>query len=278
MISKLKRNTVLTYCMASLIMLLGFMFNVTQGETHSKTNSKKVVAENNYVETDEISYGLVALEASSLMESNKETEKVTEKEKKEEDKKSTVTSTNKESSAQKETTKKTTTKKTTTKSSSKKTTTKKTTTKNTTTKKTTSGTKTAVKKTSTTTTKVPSNKELGTQIANYAKQFVGNPYKRGGTSLTNGADCSGFTQSVYKHFGISLPRSSSAQAGVGVKVSFNSLEPGDLVFYKSGKSKIGHVAIYIGNGKIVHSQTPKDGIGIDGVNVMTKVTARRVVK
>ena len=114
-------------------------------------------------------------------------------------------------------------------------------------------------------------------IVQYAIQFVGNPYVWGGTSLTNGADCSGFTQSVFKHFGVSLPRVAGAQAGVGTPVSFSDLQPGDLVFYSNGGSSIAHVAIYIGGSKIVHAGTRSTGINICTVNIMTKVCARRVL-
>lgn len=125
---------------------------------------------------------------------------------------------------------------------------------------------------------VSSSNELGSKIVNYAKQFNGNPYIMGGTSLTKGADCSGFTQSVFKHFGIKLSRVARDQAKVGKKVSFNALKPGDLVFYSgNGGKSITHVAIYIGNSKIIHAQTPKSGIGITSVNIMIKMTARRVI-
>ena len=96
----------------------------------------------------------------------------------------------------------------------------------------------------------------GQAVADYAVQFVGNPYVWGGTSLTNGADCSGFVQSVYKAFGVSLPRTSSQQRYAGYGVSASEIQPGDIVCYS------GHVAIYIGNGKIVHASNRKDGIKI----------------
>ncbi len=284
MISKRKRNTILIYCIASVIMLCAFVSNVTVVTTELKTNTKKIVADNNYVETNEISYGLVAIEASSAIEDNKDAQKVTEtkeEEKKEEKKeesskktsenKKTSSTSNKAKTAQSNQNKKSTKSKTT----SKKTVTKKVTTKKTTAKKKVSTKKAA--STTSNTTSVSSNKKLGSQIASYAKQFVGNPYRHGGTSLTKGADCSGFTQSVFKHFGIKLPRTARSQATVGKKVSFSKLEPGDLVFYSNGGSRITHVAIYIGKGKIVHAQTPRLGIGITTYNIMTKVTARRVV-
>lgn len=251
MISKRKRNTILVYCMASGIMLLSLISNITEVTTQL-SNSKREVTENQVINDNVISYGLVAIEASSSIEKN-DAKIDTEKEK--EEIKSEKTSDKKKSSKKK-------TKKSTKKVAQKVSTVKKVDT---------------VKKTSKP-VKLPSNKELGKQIAAYAKQFVGNPYKRGGTSLTKGADCSGFTQSVFKHFGIKLSRTAASQSSHGVKVPYSKLEPGDLIFYNTNGRGISHVAIYIGNNKIVHAQTPKDGIGIDNMNVMTKVTARRVVK
>ncbi len=95
---------------------------------------------------------------------------------------------------------------------------------------------------------------LRVSVANFAKQFVGNPYVHGGTSLTNGADCSGFTMSVYANFGYSLPRGSIDQAYIGIPVSESELLPGDLVVY------YGHVGIYTGNGMMMHASTPQGGI------------------
>lgn len=117
----------------------------------------------------------------------------------------------------------------------------------------------------------------GSAVASYATQFVGNSYRWGGTSLTNGADCSGFTMSVYRHFGISIPRTSSAQSGsAGRRVSTSSLQAGDLVFYGNGGS-VSHVAIYIGGGRIVHASNRRDGIKISNVNYKTPICARRVL-
>lgn len=96
-------------------------------------------------------------------------------------------------------------------------------------------------------------------IVAYAKQFLGNPYVYGGTSLTNGADCSGFVMSIYSHFGISTGRSSRDQAARGKAIPVSDVKPGDLLFYASG-SYINHVGIYIGGGQIIHASTPKSGI------------------
>lgn len=114
-------------------------------------------------------------------------------------------------------------------------------------------------------------------VVEYATQFVGNPYVYGGTSLTNGTDCSGFTMSVYAKFGVYLPHSSSAQASCGVKVSASDLQPGDLIFYGSG-SGINHVAMYIGGGQIVHASTERTGIKISNAFYRTPVTIRRVMR
>lgn len=115
-------------------------------------------------------------------------------------------------------------------------------------------------------------------VVSYALQFVGNPYVYGGTSLTKGADCSGFTQSIYKNFGISLSRTVRGQASQGTKVSFSDIRPGDIVFYSGngGKSST-HVGIYIGGSKIVHAATSSKGIVISNVNMMPKMQVRRVI-
>ena len=103
---------------------------------------------------------------------------------------------------------------------------------------------------------------------------VGNPYVWGGTSLTNGADCSGFTLSIYKKYGVSLPHHAASQAQLGTKVDYNSAQPGDLVFYaKNGR--INHVAIYIGNGQVIHASSPKTGIKISSWNYRTPAGIRR---
>lgn len=100
-----------------------------------------------------------------------------------------------------------------------------------------------------------------TAIVAYAKQFLGNPYVYGGTSLTNGADCSGFTMRIFEHFGIDTGRSSRDQAANGKEISINDIQPGDLLFYASG-DYINHVALYIGGGQIIHASNSKTGIVI----------------
>lgn len=118
--------------------------------------------------------------------------------------------------------------------------------------------------------------EKRVDIVQYAKQFLGNPYVWGGTSLTKGTDCSGFTMSIYRQFGVSLPHSSRAQANCGTKVSLSEAKPGDLVFYGSGKG-INHVAMYIGNGQVIHASTKKTGIKISNVSYRSVKTVRRII-
>ncbi len=113
-------------------------------------------------------------------------------------------------------------------------------------------------------------------VVSYATQFVGNPYVWGGTSLTKGADCSGFTMSVMAKYGVSLPHSSKAQANCGKRVSASEAKPGDLFFYGSGKS-INHVAIYIGNGQIVHASNKKTGIKISNAFYRSPICVTRVL-
>ncbi len=111
----------------------------------------------------------------------------------------------------------------------------------------------------------------GQEIANFACKYIGYPYVAGGTSLTNGADCSGFVLAVYKNFGYSLPRSSYAQAGAGRAVSYSEAQPGDIIYYG------GHVGIYIGNGQIVHASTERSGIKITSATYRSIITVRRIV-
>ena len=112
---------------------------------------------------------------------------------------------------------------------------------------------------------------FGSKIAAYATQFIGNPYVWGGTSLTNGADCSGFVQSVFAHFGISLPRTTWDMENVGTAVSYDQAVAGDIILYD------GHVGIYMGNGQIVNAINSAKGIGILPATYTNIVTVRRLV-
>lgn len=116
----------------------------------------------------------------------------------------------------------------------------------------------------------PASSGNGSAVVNYASQFVGNPYVYGGSSLTNGTDCSGYVMSVYKAFGVSLPHSSSAMRGVGTGVSVSDMQPGDIVCYS------GHVGIYAGNGQLLNASTPSTGIKYSSVNYKPILSVRRV--
>lgn len=117
---------------------------------------------------------------------------------------------------------------------------------------------------------------LKTNLVNFAKQFVGNPYVMGGTSLTHGADCSGFVQTVFASFGIYVPRTTEGQAVSGVAVSIDNIEPGDIISY-GYNGIISHSAIYIGNEMVVHASTPELGIRIDTMHMMELLGIRRVI-
>lgn len=119
--------------------------------------------------------------------------------------------------------------------------------------------------------------DVRVDLCQYAKQFLGNPYVWGGTSLTNGADCSGFVLSVFKKYGVSLPHSSRAQANSGTSIEASELQPGDLVFYAKGGT-INHVAIYIGSGQVIHASSPKTGIKISAYNYRTPYKMVRILQ
>lgn len=119
--------------------------------------------------------------------------------------------------------------------------------------------------------------DVRVDLCQYAKQFLGNPYVWGGVSLTNGADCSGFVLSVFKKYGVSLPHYSGAQANSGTKISLSDAKPGDLVFYGKGQT-INHVAIYIGNGQVIHASSPTTGIKISNVYYRTPLKTVRILQ
>lgn len=118
--------------------------------------------------------------------------------------------------------------------------------------------------------------DVRVDICQYAKEFLGNPYVWGGTSLTKGADCSGFVLSIFKKYGVSLPHSSRAQANCGTTIKVSEAQPGDLIFYGNGKT-INHVAIYIGGGQVIHASSPKTGIRISNVSYRSPVKAVKVL-
>lgn len=118
--------------------------------------------------------------------------------------------------------------------------------------------------------------DVRVDLCQYAKEFLGNPYVWGGTSLTKGADCSGYVLSIFKKYGISLPHSSVAQAGSGTAIKVSEAQPGDLIFYGNGRS-INHVAIYIGGGQVIHASNPKTGIRISNVSYRSPVKAVRIL-
>ncbi len=122
----------------------------------------------------------------------------------------------------------------------------------------------------------PYNESISSQIVNYALQFVGNPYVYGGNSLTDGTDCSGFTSLIYATFGIYLPRSAPTQSYSGYSIGLDNIMPGDLVF--SGyNGQICHVAIYIGNGQLVHALNENVGIVVTSLYIMPILDVRRVI-
>lgn len=122
-----------------------------------------------------------------------------------------------------------------------------------------------------------SGNTTGTAIAEYAQQFVGNPYVWGGESLTNGADCSGFTQAVYADMGISIGRTAAEQAEGGEEVSLDDLQAGDILYYYNDEGRIGHVTIYNGDGTVTHASNPENGIKISDIDYRIPAGARRYV-
>lgn len=122
---------------------------------------------------------------------------------------------------------------------------------------------------------IPYNEIISNQVVNYALKFVGYPYVYGGNSLTNGTDCSGFTKLIFANYGIDLPRSAPSQAWSGVSVGLDNIMPGDLVFSGYG-GQIGHVAIYIGEEKLVHALNSSVGIVVTSLYIMPILDVRRV--
>ena len=120
--------------------------------------------------------------------------------------------------------------------------------------------------------------DVRVELVEYAKQFLGNPYVWGGTSLTKGTDCSGFTLSVFKKFGVKLSHHAATQAKEGTKISASDLQPGDLVFYADSRGNINHVALYIGGGQVIHASSARTGIKISKYNYRTPVKYVRVLR
>lgn len=120
--------------------------------------------------------------------------------------------------------------------------------------------------------------DVRVDLVEYAKQFVGNRYVWGGTSLTKGADCSGFVLSVFKKYGISLPHHAASQAGYGTKITAGDLQPGDLIFYGNSRGSINHVAIYIGGGQVVHASNERTGIKISNYQYRSPVKYVRILQ
>jgi nlpC/P60 family protein len=115
------------------------------------------------------------------------------------------------------------------------------------------------------------------EIVNYAMQFLGNPYVWGGTSLTNGCDCSGFTMQILGKYGVGLPHYSVSQSQMGTKIDASQMKPGDLIFYSNRRGVINHVSMYIGNGQVIHAASRKSGIKISAWNYRNPTTIRNVI-
>lgn len=120
--------------------------------------------------------------------------------------------------------------------------------------------------------------DVRVELVEFAKQFLGNPYVWGGSSLTNGTDCSGFTMSVYRHFGVKLPHYTNSQAECGTEITASELRPGDIIFYANDSGVINHVSLYIGNGQVIHASNPKTGIKISQYNYRTPVKYVKILQ
>ena len=120
------------------------------------------------------------------------------------------------------------------------------------------------------------NLDLKNEIVEFSKKFIGNSYKRGGTSLQNGADCSGFVQSIFSNFDIKIPRTSYMQSQFGEEISIENIEIASIVSY-GYNGKVSHSALYIGDDKIIHSSNELLGIRIDNINIMPIITIRKII-